>query len=70
MVNTDKNCKTEREGLHKRGKDYGIPPNKNNKQKKGKGPMEAYSYQKTKDKIAIGNHHTSIVTLSVNRATQ
>ena len=45
-----------------------MPPNKNNRQKhKGKEPMEAQSYQKTKDKMAIENLHTSIITLNVNR---
>ena len=28
--------------------------------------MEARSYQKTKDKMAIGDPHTSIITLNVN----
>ena len=46
-----------------RGKKCGIPPNKNNK---GKEPIEAQSYQKTRDKIAIGNPHTSTITLNVN----
>ena len=41
-----------------RGKKYRIPPNKNNRQKhKRKEPREAQSYQKTKDKMAIGNPH-------------
>ena len=45
-----------------------MPPNKNNRQKhKGKEPMEAQSDQKTKDKMAIENLHTSIITLNVNR---
>ena len=44
-----------------------MPPNKSNRQNhKGKEPMEAQSYQKTKDKIAIGKSHTSIITLNVN----
>ena len=28
--------------------------------------MEIPSYQKTKDKMAIGNHHISIITLNVS----
>ena len=28
--------------------------------------MERQSYQKTKDRMVIGNPHTSIITLSVN----
>ena len=47
-------------------KKYGIPPNKNNRQNTGKEPMEAQSCQKRKDKRAIRNPHTSIITLHVN----
>ena len=37
-----------------RGKKYGMPQNKNNRQKhKGKEPMEAQNYQEIKDKVAI-----------------
>ena len=40
---------------------------KNNRNKhKGKEPKEAHSYQKTKNKMAIGNPHTSIITLNIN----
>ena len=49
-----------------RGKKYRILPNKNNRQKhKGKKPIDAQSYQKTKDKIAIRNLYTPIITLNV-----
>ena len=51
-----------------KGRTYGIPPNRTNRQKhSGKETMEALSYQKAKDKMAIGNPHTSIMTLNVNR---
>ena len=45
------------------GKKYRIPLNKNNKHKEE--PMEAQSYQKTKDKMAIENP-LSMTTLNVN----
>ena len=46
---------------------YGILSNKNNtqKHKRKKKTMEA-NYQKRKDKMAIRNPHTSIITLNVN----
>ena len=56
MVTTHKNPQTEAQSFKKRkqGK-HGIPPNKINKWKhKAKELMEAQSYQKTKDKMAIG----------------
>ena len=50
-----------------KGKEYVIPPNKNNRHKhKGKEQLEAQNYQKTKDKMAIGNLHTSVISLNVN----
>ena len=61
--------KNETIALKKRGnweKRYGIPPNKNVEKYKGKEPMEAQSYQKTKDKMAIRNPHTSTSNLNVN----
>ena len=40
---------------------------KHNRQKdKGKEPVEAQSCEKTEDKMAVGNPHTSVITVSAN----
>ena len=64
MVTTDKRTKqngdTQYTKRKNRGWKLGIPSNKYITQKhKEKETIEAESYQKRKDKMAIGNPHTS-----------
>ena len=68
MITTHKSPQTETHSLKYRKQERSIEyhKKKNRQKHKGKGPMEAQTYQEMKDKMAIGNSHSSIIILRVN----